>query len=111
MVQNVHDLVSAQRQNVDIWKARSQSQLRMILRQTQQRLFQQRGSDIWTRIMTGKPLLLVAVIISYFRLRNDTYFCVLKHSDLVPSSPQKQQKSGCGPTCFWPLKEIILNFD
>ena len=83
----------------------------MILRQTQQRLFQQRGSDIWTRIMTGKPLLLVAVVISYFRLRNDTYFCVLKHSDLVPSSPQKQLKSGCGPTCFWPLKEIILNFD
>ena len=61
--------------------------------------------------MTGKPWLLVAVIISYFRLRNDTYFCVLKHSDLVPSSPQKQLKSGYGPTCFWLLKEIILNFD
>ena len=89
MVQNVHDLVSTQGQNVDIWKARSQSQLRMVLRQTQQRLFQQRGSDIWTRIMTGKPWLLVAVIISYFRLHLDTNFCVLKHSYLVPSSPQK----------------------
>ena len=64
--------------------------------------------------MTGKPLLLVTVIISYFRLRNDTYFCLRNDtyfSDLVPSSPQKQLKFGCDPTCFWPLKEIILNFD
>ena len=52
--------------------------------------------------MTGKPWLLVAVIISYFRLRNDTYFCVLKHSDLVPSSPQKQLKSGLAQPVFDP---------